>query len=177
MSLAHPQDRGPSSFNPSRFRAGRARLPAVLRTAPGLLLTLCGCAGFHPRPLTELTFMQRAQTHRDGNVTVTTAVLSDQESRAAFGVDLAGQGIQPVWLRIENRDDTPYWLFPVSIDPKYYSPLEVAWHAGSGLSRATQQKLQEYLCQQQIPPYIAAGGRSVGLRLRHHRRGDPANRR
>lgn len=101
--------------------------------------------------------MERAQTQSDGGVTVTTAVLSDKESREAFSVDLAGNGIQPVWLKIENRDDVAYWLFPISIDPRYYSPLEVAWRTSSGFSAAAVKHIQDYLCRQQMPIYLPPG--------------------
>ena len=55
------------------------------------------------------------------------AVPTAGESARVFGVPLAAHGIQPVWLKIENHDTVPYWLLPLSLDPDYFSPREVAY--------------------------------------------------
>ena len=61
------------------------------------------------------------------NLRVTAAVLSAEESEAVFGVSLYKRGIQPVWLEIENKDEEPTWFLPFSVDPDYFSPLEVTY--------------------------------------------------
>jgi hypothetical protein len=71
-------------------------------------------------------FMERAQTQEDPRAKVTVAVLAAAESRRLFGVDLARRGIQPVFVRIENRAAEPLRLQLVGIDPRYFTPLEAA---------------------------------------------------
>lgn len=94
-----------------------------------VVLAVAACASYKPQPIDSVAFKKRAQSRTLGKVEVTAAVLSDEESHAVFGVKLASKRIQPVWLRIENRDDQPYWVLPVSVDPEYFAPLEAAHKA------------------------------------------------
>jgi hypothetical protein len=93
------------------------------------VLVLAACASYKPQPIESVPFQERAQTQTLGKVKVTAVVLSDEESHAVFGVKLAKKKIQPVWLRIENGDDQPHWVLPISVDPDYYAPLEAAHKA------------------------------------------------
>ncbi|MFM8733947.1 MAG: LssY C-terminal domain-containing protein [Pirellulales bacterium] len=72
------------------------------------------------------TYRDRAVTRDDPRARVTVAVPSAAESRRVFGVDVAKRGIQPVWLRIENRSSGSLRLQAVTIDPEYFTPLEAA---------------------------------------------------
>jgi hypothetical protein len=74
----------------------------------------------------EAGFRERAETQEDPRARVTVAVLTGPESHRLFGVDLARRGIQPVFLRIENRSPDPLRLHMVGIDPRYFTPLEAA---------------------------------------------------
>ena len=61
------------------------------------IIVVCGCTIYQkPRPLHDVPFLERAQSKIDGEVRVTVAVLSADESRRLFGVNLAGENIQPV---------------------------------------------------------------------------------
>lgn len=80
---------------------------------------------YTPDP-TLRTFLSRAQVQEDARAQVTVAVLDTAESGRLFGVPLARRGIQPVYLRIENRGNAMLRLQLVRIDPNYYSPLEAA---------------------------------------------------
>ena len=91
------------------------------------LLLILGCASFQPRPMAEVPFKDRAQTQSEGRVRVTAAVLSAEESKEVFGVDLYKKGIQPIWLEIENRDKEPVAFLPGSVDRDYFTPLEVSY--------------------------------------------------
>ena len=71
-------------------------------------------------------FMQRSLAQENPRACATVAVLATDESRRLFGVDVARRGIQPVFLRIENRSADPLRLQMVSIDPRYFTPLEAA---------------------------------------------------
>jgi len=70
--------------------------------------------------------MARAQTQAGAAAVVTVAVLTGAEARRFFGVDLGRRGIQPVFLRIENRSPAAVRLQMVSIDRNYFTPLEAA---------------------------------------------------
>ncbi|MBC7852519.1 MAG: LssY C-terminal domain-containing protein [Pirellulaceae bacterium] len=72
------------------------------------------------------TFLMRGLTQESPLSRVTVAVLSAQESQQVFGVPMGRRGIQPVFLRIENRNTTPLRLYVLDIDPHYFTPLEAA---------------------------------------------------
>jgi hypothetical protein len=71
-------------------------------------------------------FRDRAVTQEEPRARVTVAVPAAAESRRLFGIDVAKRGIQPVWLEIENRSAGSLRLQAVTIDPKYFTPLEAA---------------------------------------------------
>jgi hypothetical protein len=71
-------------------------------------------------------FHGRAEVQEGPQARVTLAVLDRLESRRRFGVDLAARGVQPVFVRIENRSEAPLRLHVVSMDPTYYTSLEAA---------------------------------------------------
>jgi hypothetical protein len=71
-------------------------------------------------------FMHRAAKQEEPRAAVTVAVLTAAESRRLFGVDLARRGIQPVFLRVENRSPDSLRLQMVNLDPRYFTPLEAA---------------------------------------------------
>jgi hypothetical protein len=80
---------------------------------------------YSPAP-TQQAYLERSQTQETPAASVTAAVLSSKESREYFGVPLARKSIQPVYLRIENRGQSPLRLYVLDIDPHYYTPLEAA---------------------------------------------------
>lgn len=90
------------------------------------LFLMLGCASFQPRPMEMVDFKERAQTKVDGGVRVTAAVLSAEESKEVFGVDLYKKSIQPIWFEVENREKEPVSFLPGSVDRDYFTPLEVS---------------------------------------------------
>ena len=109
-----------------KFRVHPARLLLSWILAVCFLI-LHGCATFKPGPIDETIFRNRGQSKSDGVVKVTTAVLSREETRGIFDLDLYKKGIQPVWLEIENNDDRRVWVPSFGIDPDYFAPFEVAY--------------------------------------------------
>jgi hypothetical protein len=71
-------------------------------------------------------FMERAVTQDDPRARAAVAVLTPAETRRVFGINVGRQGIQPVFLRIENRSSRPLRLQAVTLDPRYFTPLEAA---------------------------------------------------
>ena len=93
----------------------------LLQAALISIISVYGCTIYQkPRPFHDVPFRERSQSKVDGEVRVTVIVLSDEESRQLFGVNLAGQGMQPVWVRVQNADSSPYWLMSAGLDPGYY---------------------------------------------------------
>lgn len=122
-----------------------------------LSLTLYGCASFNPRPIDEVPFKVRAQTQSQNNVRVTAAVLSAEETKAVFDLDLYKKGIQPIWIEIENNDEKRVWFAPVGVDREYFSPLEVAYMHHRAFSKKTNYKMDKYLHDQDIRGNIDPG--------------------
>ena len=74
---------------------------------------------------TEQPFKSRADIRQQGEVTVRAAVLTDDESERYFGASLADQGIQAVWLSVDNASDLGLRFLPIVADPNYFSAAEV----------------------------------------------------
>jgi hypothetical protein len=80
---------------------------------------------YSPQPQ-DRSFVNSARHAEQENVAVTIAALDARQSRRIFGVRMARRGIQPLWLRIDNRGSTRCRVHLVSLDPNYYSPQEAA---------------------------------------------------
>ena len=91
------------------------------------VLTVSGCVSYSPQPIEEVPFLERAQVKEDDEVRITVAVPSAKESEQVFGIPLATKDIQPVWVKVQNNDDVPYFFLQLSLDSDYYSPLEAAY--------------------------------------------------
>ena len=93
-----------------------------------VLLTLTGCTTSQgPLKKERGTFMQRAQTKRQGHLEATIAIPSESEAEDLFSAPLGEEGIQPIWIRIKNYDESPYMFLPLLVDQNYYPPYEVAY--------------------------------------------------
>ena len=127
--------------------------PVQLRGQIVILLcvfSLFGCAKnsavpYSPHPIEGSPFLQRAQTQSRAGLTVTVSVLSPTESQRVFGVDLASKGVQPVWFKIHNESDKAYVFLPITADPQYYSPGEVAFMFKGKFSKSDYIVMDEYL--------------------------------
>ena len=121
-----------------------------------------GCARYSPAPMTSVPFLERAATQTRNGIRVTVAVPSDEESRRLFGVSLAAHGIQPVWLRIDNGADRPYWFAALNLDPSYFTPLEAANRARYRFSSRANDEMKAYFLSSAIPSYVGAGQSIAG---------------
>jgi hypothetical protein len=102
----------------------------------------------------SIPFKERAQTQERNGIRVTTAVLGRDESKQAFGVDLAKKQIQPVWLEIENASDRPYGLLLTATDPNYFSAHEAAYGSHFTLRPFTNEKIDEHFYTHELEPSI-----------------------
>jgi len=108
------------------------------------LLLLAGCAA-PPLQTESLDYRARAETQTDGGIRVSAAVLSPQESESSFGLPLADEGIQPVWVEIENQEDETLYLMLLSLDPNYFSPSELAWIFRGEIDGTLSDKIAVFL--------------------------------
>ena len=131
------------------------------------ILVISGCASFQPRPMDEVPFKERAQTQQKGNVRVTAAVLSAEESKEVFDLSLYKQDVQPIWLEIENKSKVPVWFLPTSVDREYLSPLEVALANHFSYSETTNKEMNRYFYEQRIGSYVAPGSVMSGFIFTH----------
>ncbi len=133
-----------------------------------LLVLVClafiGCAQFQHKLPEALPFMDRSQTKTDGQVRVTVAVPSTEESEQIFGFPLAGKNIQPVWLEIENNSNTAFFLYHIAMDPDIYSSGEVAWKFQSSLySKASQKNIYNLFRDNEIDWFFKPGSTTSGF--------------
>jgi hypothetical protein len=131
-------------------------------------VSISGCATtFNPRPLDEVPFQKRAQTQQHGAVRVTAAVLSAQESKEVFGVDLYKKSIQPIWFEIENRDKERVWFLPGSVDRDYFTPLEVSHLNHFIYAKDLNQEMDRHFYGQSMGYYIGSNGVRSGFVFTH----------
>ena len=127
-------------------------------------LALIGCAQFQHKLPEALPFIDRSQTKTDGEVRVTVAVPSAEESEQIFGFPLAGKNIQPVWLEVENNSDSVFFLYHIAMDPDIYSSGEVAWKFQSSLySKGSQENIYILFRNNEIDGFFKPGTRTSGF--------------
>lgn len=121
------------------------------------------CASFNPMPLDELSFRERVQTEEQGGLRVSVAVLSREEARQAFGVNLQKRGIQPVWLEIENRTPKNFWFMATGLDPNYFSAHEAAYMNHIRFGGKTNKEMDAYFSELDLDRAIPAGETRMGF--------------
>ncbi len=98
-----------------------------------------------------------------GAVRVTVAIPSEDESARLFGVSLAREGIQPVWLEIENGGETPFYFAPLGVDPDYFTPLEAANRVRRRCAPSANQRMRQHFLRSAIKPEIGSRARVSGF--------------
>ena len=104
-----------------------------------------------PVAMNEAPVKERTLTKESNGIRVSTAVVGDKEANQIFGIDLARENIQAVWLEIENNGDHPVILLPTAIDPEYFSPLEVAFAYHKSFSGDANAALDEHILTLNFP--------------------------
>ena len=105
----------------------------------------------------QVGFEERAETQTKDDVTVRVVVLTAEEAKATFDCKLYKKKIQPVWLEITNHTDDDMLFLPRSIDPDYFSPLEVAQKTSWRWSKEANTEKKWYYYLNQMPFYIPPG--------------------
>ena len=125
--------------------------------------SISSCASVTPVRDHTPSFIQAATTKEKDNVRVAVAVLTEAESKEYFGLPLAPEGVQAIWLRVENHNSFPLWILPRFTDPDYYSALEVAYLNHSAFSNKLNQKLDASFQGYAIPWRVDAGSTNTGF--------------
>ena len=128
-----------------------------------IILSSTGCATYNPKPIDEVPFMERAQTQYEANVEITAAVPSAEESKRIFGVNIYGRGVQPIWLKIENKDEQPIYFLPVGLDPDYFTPIEAAYVNHFTYSTPNNENITRHFLGRGQGIYIAPGTTRSGF--------------
>ena len=150
-------------------REGRSRAAATaVALAAALVGILTGCASYQPPPPSYQPHLERAQVKEDGRIRVSVAVLSDSESRTMFGVPLAKEEIQAVWVRIENAGTNQYLFMQATLDPYYFSPAEVAYKYRKWCRPKRNARIQEHVESKGMKLTVPARGVLEGVVFANH---------
>ena len=112
---------------------------------------------FDPQPI-----LGRAERRTAQGVTVDLAALSAAEANGLVGFDITKAGIQPVWVRVRNREGVRYYIPPITIDDDYFSPHEVAWKGHRWFDPAGNLRLDQRLRGLDLPEAVEPGGMVSG---------------
>lgn len=139
----------------------RAALLAVV-----MVSSLTGCASTGTLQGADTTeYKERLLTDADGAVRVSTSVLSASESLSIYGADLAKKGIQPVWIEVENHDDTTYWLLSPGLDPNFFPASEAADAFAPDIHSRTHRELDQHFQQLAFKNPVTPGSTVSGFIL------------
>jgi hypothetical protein len=138
-------------------------VPFFLLLLTLLLTFIPGCATFEPKPFDEAVYLTHAVTRSDGDISVTADILTREEAKEFFGFDFVGEGIQPIWIKIENRSRDSYFFVPHRLDPEYYSALEAANIGYGSRSTPSQKKIYDHFYDVRMTRYIPPGETRKGF--------------
>lgn len=143
--------------------------PSMYKGVAVLLLAalVSACATYRPAGPESVALMERAETQVQGDVRVTAAVPSREETETIFVLPLYDRGVQPVWLKIRNDSPQRVRLALVSIDPDYFSPMEVAYTHRGGYSKKGKADMERYIHAQGIQRFIPSGATVSGFVFTH----------
>jgi hypothetical protein len=141
------------------------RLLTTLAIAAGL--AACGGRAYVYEPVDTDRILATAETQSQGPIRVAAAVPGREDTERIFGIDLYDQGIQPVWLEIENSSDRTVRYAPVSTDAEYFAPLEIAYMNRRGYSDEAQEAMNARFHDLAMPRHIGPGETGSGFVFTH----------
>lgn len=124
---------------------------------------LAGCGSFVPPRVDDPAFERHTVTREKSNITLTVAVLTARESLEFFGVPLESEGIPPVWLKVDNRNDYVVYIVPRSTDPNYYSAYEAAFVNHHAFSRQSNAAMDDFFQRSRIRLQVPAHQTNTGF--------------
>lgn len=124
-------------------------LPRIVTLTMALVLGACAST-YEPKPLVPDVDLQGVQTNTIDDVTVSVAILTDEQARQHFGADLAKNGLQALYIRVRNESNHRLWFIRNTVDPDFYSPDEAAVLLKDGLSGDDFETLRQHLRDESI---------------------------
>jgi hypothetical protein len=88
-----------------------------------------------------------------------------------MGLDLAKEGVQPVWIQVENRTGAVAWFLPIGTDPVYFAPFEVAWMFHRPFAAARNARIEEHFLAAALPEQLSPGDTAKGFLFTHKSEG------
>jgi hypothetical protein len=155
-------------------------LRGALVVAAWTPLLLAGCtATFAPQRVETPAELRNVQSEAIGDVTVSVAMLTDEQSERHFGVDLAARDLQALWIQVSNGSDRRLWFIRTILDRDYYSADEAAQLVGRDVGRGASDALKQHFRDESMRVLIlprtitegfvylprVEGGRYVDVRL------------
>jgi hypothetical protein len=132
---------------------------------PGLILVLLlgGCASWDYTALAlpeQIHDVHHAERH---GVAVSVGILTDEEAKAHFGVDLGDADIQAIWMRVENGSDLDLWFLRAVLDPDFYPADEVAMVVRRQIHKEDFASLRQRLRNESMRLKLVAGSTAAGF--------------
>lgn len=132
-----------------------------------LILSACSTAPYKPSPMNVDILRERAEVQVFEPFTVKAAVPGAAESKALFGVPLYDHNVQPVWLEITNQGDKRIRFALSSVDPDYFSPLEVSFTLRKGFSKEARAAMDKRFHESGITRFVEPGETISGFVFTH----------
>jgi hypothetical protein len=145
-----------------------------------LMLAAAGCATtFEPQRLVTPDELRDVRSRTVGEVGVSVSILTDEQARRHFGVDLARHGVQALWMSVRNGSEHRLWFIRNMLDPDFYSADEVALLVQGDIPSNARAQMVQLLRDESIRSQLAPrtvtegfmflprveGGRYVDIRL------------
>ena len=145
-------------------QSSRACLALALLAINTLCFSLAGCATWRTPPaFDESGLRSRAISEEVKGVRLSASILSREDSKRMFGVDINEKEVQPIWIEVDNGTDQALWYLRYGTDPNIFSPLEVAWSFHAAFSSKNNASLDDYFDSLSFQNPIAPGSTQDGI--------------
>ncbi len=132
-----------------------------------VIMQACTITPYEHGSIDSVPIVQRAVVQEQGAFIVRASVPSKEEAKKIFGIPIYRRGIQPVWLEITNNSSSRARFIVSSVDPEYFSPLEVAYMHKKYFSKQGWMDMEKFLYANTIPRMIDAGATESGFVFTH----------
>jgi hypothetical protein len=153
---------GAKLWNPRKIPGSSYALISIFLNLV-MILGACGTSFEKPDSFDNTGLRNRSISATEDGIRVSATIPSLEESRNIFGIDLEKEGIQPLWLEIENNTDRQIFFLPTGLDPEYFSPREVAFGFHRSFSKNANEQIDEHIESLSFRNYINPHSTSAGF--------------
>jgi hypothetical protein len=132
-------------------------LHAVSATLLTVVFAGCATATFKYQPLDVPADFHDVQTKTLDGVSVSVAILTDEQARVHFGAPLGDRGLQAIWVSVRNASPYTLWLLRNAIDPDVYPPDETAVIVKESTSDSEFESLRQRFRDESLRMKMVAG--------------------